>query len=100
MIYMVFSIYDEKAEVFNTPFFQRAEPEAIRAFADLAVDPNTLIGRHPADFSLYYIGEYNDHTSELGHQVPRFVMKATQCLTTRPGVDGAEQVDLEELTDA
>jgi hypothetical protein len=62
MIYFVYSIYDEKVKTFANPFYKPTNPSAIRDFTDLAKDQNTTIGRHPEDYTLYQIGEYDDQT--------------------------------------
>lgn len=60
MISKVFSIYDSKAEIYNKPFIMATKGQAIRGFADLANDENIDIGKHPQDFTLFEIGEYDD----------------------------------------
>jgi hypothetical protein len=62
MIYYVYSVYDEKVKTFGNPFYKPTNPAAIRDFADLAKDQNTTVGRHPEDYTLYQIGEYDDQT--------------------------------------
>lgn len=58
----MFSVFDAKARNFNTPFFMRERGEALRAFADLANDLTTLVGRHPSDFTLYEVGTFDPET--------------------------------------
>lgn len=60
-----FAIFDNKADSFNTPFFYAARGQAVRAFADLANDPQSTVSKHPEDFKLVCIGEYNDATGKL-----------------------------------
>lgn len=60
MVLKAFSIFDIKAEVFSPPFFMTTHGEAIRAFKDLANDPNTTVGRHPSDFRLMCIGTFDN----------------------------------------
>lgn len=66
----IFSIYDGKAKIFNTPFFMATLGMAVRAFQDIAQDQNTMICRHPEDFTLYEIGEYEDGTAKLTEKIP------------------------------
>lgn len=61
----VFSIYDSKAQMFNLPFFMVTTPAALRSFSDLVNDPQTMINKHPGDFVLYEIGEYDDSTAKM-----------------------------------
>ena len=60
MLYRVYAIYDSKMECYNLPMFMRAHGEMLRTFADLSVDMNTWIGKAPGDYTLFYIGEYDD----------------------------------------
>ena len=65
MILKVFSVFDSKLQVFNTPFFSRSAADASRSFSDLVRDGRTTVGQHPDDFFLYEIGQYTDETGEL-----------------------------------
>lgn len=60
----VFAIYDSKVEAYMQPFFSAAIGSAIRVVVDSA-RPDTLFGAHPADFTLFHIGEYDDATGTL-----------------------------------
>lgn len=60
-----FAIWDVKAEVYGVPFFMRNKWEAMRAFKDLANDPNTTVGRHPEDYKLTAIGSFDDESGNL-----------------------------------
>lgn len=65
MITSVFSIYDNKACTFGAPFTFAHVGQAIRAFGDLANDPQSMCFRHPADFSLVKIGTFDDDTGVM-----------------------------------
>lgn len=66
MILQVFCVYDCKAEAYMQPFFFQGRGQAIRAFTDLANDKSTSVGSHPADYTLFQIGDFNDSSAELG----------------------------------
>lgn len=61
----VFSVYDNKASVWMQPFFCLAVGQAIRAFADEARRSDSLIGRHPADYVLFMIGDFEEFSGRL-----------------------------------
>lgn len=65
MITKAFSIYDSKALVFNPPFFALTVPAALRMFSDLANDKQSTVYKHPGDYVLYGIGEYDDSNGSL-----------------------------------
>lgn len=58
----MFSIYDSKGQFYDKPMFLRTKADAIRGWTELANDQKTTIAKHPADFTLFEIGEFNDLT--------------------------------------
>lgn len=62
MLLKVFSIYDSATEAYNQPFFMLTKAEAIRAFTNMALDDNSNINKHSADYHLYYLGDYDNAT--------------------------------------
>lgn len=62
MISQAFTIYDSKAEAYLSPFFMQSKGQALRAFQDAAQDKETQFAKHPSDFTLFEIGEYDDST--------------------------------------
>lgn len=78
-----FSIRDSKAEVFNTPFFQKTHGEAERSFKSLLNDQQSMIAKYPDDYDLYYIGEYDDQAGTFSVlDTPQHIVKAVQMLGT------------------
>lgn len=65
MLLNAYSLYDVKALTFSPPFYCSAHGQAVRMVMDLANDPNTMVGRHPEDFTLFCIGMFNDATGGL-----------------------------------
>lgn len=65
MVLKVFSVLDTKGDVFMAPFFFSATGQAVRAFSDLANNPDTVVSRHPGDYRLTCIGEFDDSTGRL-----------------------------------
>lgn len=75
----IFSIYDEKAQAYNTPFFQSHVGQAIRGFQDLCKDSQSTLFGHPEDFSLYHVGEFDDNDAKIiSFPEPRLVSRATE----------------------
>lgn len=56
----VFAIHDVKADLYGPPFTMNNQAEALRAFADLADDSNTTIGKHPGDYRLMMVAEWDN----------------------------------------
>lgn len=65
MILQIFSVFDVKSDLYGVPFFMPSRGQAIRAFSDLAVDPQAVVSRYPDDFQLRVIGSFNDATGEV-----------------------------------
>lgn len=82
MILKVFSVFDSKLQVFNTPFFSRSAADASRSFSDLVRDSRTTVGQHPDDFFLYEIGQYSDETGELVASAPTQIAAASALVPT------------------
>ena len=66
---LAFSLYDMKTGIFGTPFFTVHPAHAVRSVADLAADLSTVVGRHPADYTLYQVGQFDDSTGMFGGSV-------------------------------
>jgi len=64
MRYKIFSVRDRAIDAFGQPFFGSSTGGAIRGFSDevnRAADNNQL-HKHPDDFDLYLLGEFDDST--------------------------------------
>lgn len=84
MILKIFSIRDAKAEVFNTPFFQKTHGEAERSFRTLVNDGKSTVNQFPDDFDLYYLGEYDDNLGTVKTlDTPQHITKAVMVLDTK-----------------
>lgn len=70
MITKVFSLYDSKAQAFGPPFYMQTRGMAVRALADTVQDNNSMVSRHPEDYVLYQIAEFDDNTAEYKNKNP------------------------------
>lgn len=70
MLLRAYSIYDNKALQYHPPFFASADGAAVRSFSDAANDLQTNIGRHPSDFSLFFVGSFDDQHCSLVPELP------------------------------
>ena len=76
-----FAIFDDKAKTFNHPFFSPNEAIAVRVFSDASRDTDTIIGKHPSDFRLYRIGEFDQTSGKItSEEVPEFCCNAVDTL--------------------
>lgn len=81
----VFSLYDSKAKNFGPPFYMQTRGMAVRALSDLVQDNNSMVARHPEDFVLYQVGEYDDATAEFINKNPHeLISMASDFKKTNP----------------
>lgn len=74
----VCAVYDSAAQVYsNPPLFVPSVAVATRSFTDEVrrVDPQNQLNKHPEDFVLFHLGEYDDETGELSSQKPRQIIR-------------------------
>lgn len=65
---LMFAVYDSKAEAFYAPFPSEKRQMAVRWFSELVNDETQLFGKHPEDFTLFEVGEFEDAD---GQMIPR-----------------------------
>jgi hypothetical protein len=62
----VYSIFDSAAKAYTSPFFMHNDGLAIRAFQDnVNAEQENNISKHPDQFTLFKIGEFDDATGEI-----------------------------------
>ncbi len=80
-----FTIFDSKAEIFNTPFFYPQTSQARRAFGDLVNDSKTAISLHPEDYTLFEVAEFDDQTGIVTpHETPKSLGLGVEFKITLP----------------
>lgn len=62
-VHKIVTVYDKAAAAFLQPFFAPTLTYAERQFRDTVNTPDHIFNNHPMDYSLYYLGEYDDQTS-------------------------------------
>lgn len=68
MLKHLFSIYDEKTEVYSYPFQSDSKAAAVRQFRMMINNEKyEMLNKNPEDFSLWYLGEFNDSTGKFSH---------------------------------
>lgn len=78
MIAKYYAVRDEKVGAFMPPFPMRSDGEAIRGFVDACSDKSTSFNKHPADFVLFRVGEFDDIAGRFIPCDPTEVMTALQ----------------------
>lgn len=70
MITKMFCIYDSKALNFGVPFFMPSVGAAVRIFSDVANDSQSTIHRHPSDYILFHVADFDDSDASVRAVVP------------------------------
>jgi hypothetical protein len=65
MKYKIFAIFDSKVGAFTLPSFCQTTSQAIRGFSDLVKDSGHAFSKHPADYTLFELGEYEDESGSF-----------------------------------
>lgn len=60
-----YAVYDSKVGVYEQPFLMRTKGEAIRSWVDVVNDEKTKFNKHPEDFTLMELGEYDDEKGQF-----------------------------------
>lgn len=80
MRYLACAVRDVKVEAYLRPFWTHTPASAVRDFTDAVNDPNSPLSKHPSDFELFVVGDYDDSTGELFPRTPSFLCSGASCV--------------------
>lgn len=76
---MIYSVYDSKVKYFHPPMFMMNKGEALRSWEEVANAQDQIIARHPQDFALFELGEFDDQNGAITmHKTPESLGIAAQ----------------------
>ena len=64
----IYTIWDSKVQAFMRPMFLQSNGQALRIFSDMVNnrgEETNEFSKHPEDYSLFYIGSYNDSSGYI-----------------------------------
>lgn len=61
----VCTVYDSKSEYYMPPMYFKHRGDAIRSFTEASLDSNNMIGKYPADFTMFEIGSFDETTGKF-----------------------------------
>ena len=99
MIHKMFVIYDSKANAYMQPWFLTQEAMAQRAFADCVNDADHNFGRHPEDYTLFAIGDFDDQSAKVQWTPPISFGNGIQYKKTKTQTDQQHWIDIGEHAD-
>lgn len=84
MILSIYALFDRVAGFYGQPFFLHTDGEARRAVAELVRDPNTTVGRHPADYALFRVGYWDNQLGKVESHSPEHLVNVVSLLRVQP----------------
>lgn len=80
----VYAIMDKKVGAYLNPFLMRSAGEAARAFENSVKDVNTNFNKHPEDYELYEIADWDDLVGDYQSYSKKLcICNAVQCLNVK-----------------
>lgn len=76
----IFSVYDAAVKAYIQPFYARSKGEAVRTFVEAVNTKDHQFGRHALDYTLMYLGVYEDGDGSFDSCMPERLMSAAECL--------------------
>lgn len=75
---LILSVRDIKADNFSPPFLAPNVASGIRSFTDVATNPQSSVNKHPEDFQLFELGDFDERTAAFDlRPQPVFLANAT-----------------------
>lgn len=71
MLTKIYSIHDAKAQAFLPPFYMHHDGQAIRVFTDCINSTEHQFSHHPADYTIFDIGTFDDENAEILSKTPK-----------------------------
>lgn len=72
----IYSIFDKKAVSYMAPFYFPQKGQAIRALEDSVNDSQSMLNKHPEDYSLFELGTFDDTNGIIIAKNPIYVEEA------------------------
>lgn len=74
----VYTVYDKAVGSFMPPFYCKADGEAIRSFMDAVNQSDSPFFKHPGDFELYALGDFDQGSGLYECGSPRRIISASE----------------------
>ncbi|WNK13308.1 MAG: nonstructural protein [Microvirus sp.] len=65
MLLRIYSVHDGAVGAFMTPFFERSDASASRAFSAAIMDEKHAMSRFPSDYVLHFVGIFDDSSGRV-----------------------------------
>lgn len=82
------AIYDKALGAYMQPWFAQSTGQAQRMFTDEINRPDGDMHKHPEDYNLYYLGDWNNETGMIEHDdghkqydtQPALIVQGANCI--------------------
>ena len=75
----IFTVYDSKAQAYMQPFYMQSTGQAVRSFDDTVNDHQHPFSKHPEDYTLFELGEYDDQSATFSmHEAKKSIGTAQE----------------------
>ena len=71
MRYKIVCVRDRAADVYGQPIFVSSLGAALRSFGDEVNNKESVFSKHPDDYDLYELGEFDDSSAVFDTCIPR-----------------------------
>lgn len=82
MMFKIVCVYDLKTESYSPPFFVRAHGHAVRSFTDEVNNAESQLNKHPEDYALYSVGEFDDTSGVVNGSPPVLLARGSDLLSS------------------
>jgi len=92
----LYAIFDMASGIYEKPFFSTADDLVRREFLNVATSAETPISKHPKDYSLWRLGNFDDNTGLVQNETNECLCTALEIISQSQKVDGQKHLDLEQ----
>lgn len=82
MIHKIVAVRDRQVNAFDKPWTAPTTGAAIRAFRDALHEPDHPMAKHPEDYELYLLADYDDERGTFTKNEPKQIAVATNLIET------------------
>lgn len=88
-----FAVWDSKAMAYLPPFFMPNAAMALRVFTDCVNDPAHQWGRHPEDYTLFFVGRFDTLLGSFKQEHIDAVASGVSCKEARVSAAQLDMLD-------
>ncbi len=90
----LYAVFDMASGTYEKPFFSTADDLVRREFQNVATAADTPIGKHPKDYSLWRLGNFDDNTGLLKNETNECLCTALEIISQSQRINTDKQLDL------